>query len=107
MVTDEKDFEKHRRNPFFRHDDEVYDENNNLACYMVKMDRKKIKDSKPVHMGVAILQWSKVLFVRYVYPYVIWSIYGPYVIWLYFQFHVLVGRTSRRRSIQDLLRRYR
>ena len=29
--------------------------------------KKTITDSKPVHIGVAILQWSKLLFLRYMY----------------------------------------
>ena len=66
LVTDYKELDDYCRNPFYRHDKEVYDENNELACYLVKMDKKKITDSKPVHIGVAILQWSKVLFIRYV-----------------------------------------
>ena len=66
LVTDEEKLEKYWKSPFYRDNQEVYDENDELACYLVKMDKKKIKDNKPVHIGVAILQWSKVLFIRYV-----------------------------------------
>ena len=66
LVTEVQDLERLNNNPFFRCDKEVYDESNRLACYLVKMDKNKITDSKPVHIGVAILQWSKVLFIRYV-----------------------------------------
>ena len=77
MVTDHKDLDKYSCNPFFRHDSEVYNASDELACYIVKMDKKKIRDSKPVHMGVAILQWSKVLFIRYVY--MLYGQHGPYM----------------------------
>ena len=67
ILTDDADLEKKRKKPFYRNKKEVYDENDQLACYIVKMDKKNIKDSKPVHIGVAILQWSKVLFIRFMY----------------------------------------
>ena len=66
LVTDDKDLERYKRNPFYRTDKEVYDGNDALACYIVQMDKKKIKDSKPIHVGDAILQWSKLLFIKYV-----------------------------------------
>ena len=69
LVTEDKDLERYRKNPFYRTRKDVHDENDKLACYLVKMDKKKITDSKPVHIGVAILQWSKVLFIRYVLYY--------------------------------------
>ena len=31
------------------------------------MRKKRIWDDKPVHVGVAILQWSKLIFLRYLY----------------------------------------
>ena len=67
IVTEDKDLERRWRSPFFRNKKEVYDEDDQLACYLVSMDKKTIKDSKPVHIGVAILQWSKVLFIRFMY----------------------------------------
>ena len=66
LVTESDDLENDFRSPFFKDCVEVHDEADDLACYMVKMKKSKIYDSKPVHIGVAILQWSKVLFIRYV-----------------------------------------
>lgn len=66
MTNDDK-LEKLFKSPFFKDSTEVYDERDDLACYMVKMDKKKITDNKPVHIGVAILQWSKVLFIKFMY----------------------------------------
>ena len=31
------------------------------------MRKRKIHDDKPVHVAVAILQWSKILFLRFMY----------------------------------------
>ena len=67
IFTEDKDLEKRQKKPFYRTTKEVYDENDQLACYIVKMDKKNIKDSKPVHIGVSILQWSKVLFIKFMY----------------------------------------
>ena len=66
MVTDGDKLEKIIRSPFFNDFDEIYDETDDLAGYMVKSEKSKIRDAKPVHVGVAILQWSKVLFIRFV-----------------------------------------
>ena len=67
LVTDGDKLEKKLRSPFFKDSTEVYDETDDLAGYMVKMQKSKIDDSKPVHVGVAILQWSKVLFINFMY----------------------------------------
>ena len=66
LITDGDELEKELQSPFFKDCVEVYDEADDLACYMVKQRKKKITDAKPVHIGVAILQWSKLLFIRYV-----------------------------------------
>ena len=67
LVTDGDDLEKLLKSPFFKDSVEVLDEMDDFACYMVKMRKKKITDAKPVHIGVAILQWSKVLFIKFMY----------------------------------------
>ena len=67
LVTDADRLEKLMKSPYFKESVEVLDETDDLACYKVKMVKKTIKDSKPVHVGVAILQWSKVLFIRFMY----------------------------------------
>ena len=67
LVTDADRLEKLMKSPYFKESVEVLDETDDLACYKVKMNKKTIKDAKPVHIGVAILQWSKVLFIRFMY----------------------------------------
>ena len=44
---------------------EVYGEDGEIACWSVTESKREIRDSKPVHVGIAILQWSKLLFIRY------------------------------------------
>ena len=66
-MTDADRLEKLMKSPYFQDSVEILNEADDLACYKVKMKKKKIKDSKPVHIGVAILQWSKVLFIRFMY----------------------------------------
>ena len=67
LVTDSDELETLFKSPFYESNLEVYDEADNLTCYKVKMKKNKITDSKPVHIGVAILQWSKVLFIKFMY----------------------------------------
>ena len=45
---------------------EFYDEFKNLTAWEVKMKKRRIDDNKPVIFSVAILQHSKLLFMRYV-----------------------------------------
>ena len=44
---------------------DIIGEDGNTACYAITEHRRQIEDSKPVHLGVGILQWSKLLFLRY------------------------------------------
>ena len=71
MYTDLKDLYVDRRSPFWCNYDEVCDENDEVICYVSSSKKSKVVDNKPVHIGVAILQWSKLLFLRYVLLYVI------------------------------------
>ena len=50
ILTEDEDLEKKMKKPFYRSKKEVYDENDQLACYIVKMDKKTIKDSKNMFM---------------------------------------------------------
>ena len=58
------DVVKDEKSPFFKKMTEVYNENDDIACYLTNLIKAKVKDDKPVHIGVAILQWSKLLFLR-------------------------------------------
>ena len=48
---------------FFIHK-EFYDEFKNLTAWEVKMKKRRIDDDKPITFSVAILQHSKLLFMR-------------------------------------------
>ena len=52
------------RSPLCRQTVEIQDEAGEEAAIEVTMKKKKIKDNKPIHMGLAILQWSKYLFIE-------------------------------------------
>ena len=43
---------------------DLVDEYDEVAGYEVTMNKKKIVDTKPIHFSVAILQWSKLLFIE-------------------------------------------
>ena len=58
------DVVKDEKSPFFNKMSEVYDESDDIACYLTNLTKAVVKDDKPVHIGVAILQWSKLLFLR-------------------------------------------
>ena len=58
------DVVKDEKSPFFKKMTEVYNENDDIACYLTNLTKAVVKDDKPVHIGVAILQWSKLLFLR-------------------------------------------
>ena len=58
---------KDEKSPFFRQTYTVYDEDDNLSCYMGSLTKRKVTDDKPVHIGVSILQWSKYLFIDFMY----------------------------------------
>ena len=50
--------------PTFICDTEFITETGDLAATEVKRHKTKVVDDLPVHFGVCILQWSKVLFYR-------------------------------------------
>ena len=45
----------------------IYTEEGEASATEVTCEKKTISDSKPVHIGVAILQWSKLLFLRFMF----------------------------------------
>ena len=60
LIPDEK-------SPFCKKVNSVYDENDYNCCYLATFTKAKVTDSKPAHIGVSILQWSKYLFVDFMY----------------------------------------
>ena len=67
VTADPKKYEKHRRDARCINETELLSAHDDFCAYEVQMKRTKVTDSKPVHLGVAILQHSKLLFLRYKY----------------------------------------
>jgi len=64
LIYDEEKLNKLVRKPFFMSDMKLKNEAGELGAYEVISKKKKILNSKPHHVGVAILQYSKLLFLR-------------------------------------------
>ena len=64
VVQDEKKFLKLVEKPLFISEQEFTDENENLTAWEMKMKKRRVIDDKPVVFSVAILQHSKLLFMR-------------------------------------------
>ena len=62
--SDEK-VSKLMRKPTYIGVTSLVDEMDNECAMEVEMRKKKVIDSKPIHYNIAILQWSKLLFLRY------------------------------------------
>ena len=61
------DFEKLKgikRRPLYRKHEVLSNENEDFGVYEIISKQAKIKDNKPHQLGLAILQWSKLLFLR-------------------------------------------
>lgn len=54
------------RSPFYKHHSVLMTEDELWGVHEVIMDLSKVKDNKPVHVGVAILQHSKIMFLQFV-----------------------------------------
>ena len=63
-MTDDTKLEKCTRKPLFISAPALVNEEEDITGFEVLMKKKKIVDDKPVHFGAAILQWSKVIFMR-------------------------------------------
>ena len=50
--------------PFFIKEILMEDETEDWCASEIQMRKRSITDSKPVHFSTAILQWSKLLFLR-------------------------------------------
>ena len=67
VVFEESKANKLGRKAFFVNEKEFCDESGDVKGYEIKMRKRTIYDDKPVHVAVAILQWSKILFLRFMY----------------------------------------
>jgi len=61
---DEKKVEKYVAKPLFVSETELCDELGEVSAHEIIMNKRKIIDAKPVHVGVSILQHSKLLMLR-------------------------------------------
>ena len=52
------------KKPLFQKEVEITDEEDEVSAFEVNMLKKSIADNKPVHYSAAILQHSKLLFLR-------------------------------------------
>ena len=65
-INAEKKLTKNIRSPFYKHHSALPSEDCEFGLIEVVMDQKKVTDDKLVHVGVGILQESKLLFLRFV-----------------------------------------
>ena len=65
VLTEWSEVARIQRSAFCKNVHPVTGEDGEVACWQVTEAKKNINDSKPVHLGVAILQYSKLLFIRY------------------------------------------
>ena len=65
LLSDEKKLTKKIQSPLYRTDNFLSAENGD-GMIEVTMDSKRITDRKPVHIGVAILQYSKLMLLEFV-----------------------------------------
>ena len=64
LITDEDELIEKVQNRYFKETNQILDEDNQVACHLLKERKSKIEDNKPVHIGFCILAWSKLLFLR-------------------------------------------
>ena len=65
VVTQSDDqVSKLMRKPTFIGVTSLVDEEDDECAMEVEMRKKRVVDSKPIHYNIAILQWSKLLFLR-------------------------------------------
>ena len=65
LVQDHKRLAKKMKSPLYRRDNFLSTEADE-GIFEVTMDQKRIVDNKPVHMGIAILQYSKLMLLEFV-----------------------------------------
>ena len=64
LVTDTKKLYKQMAKPRFLTSTEILNEDGEPEAWEVAKKKKTIYDDKPVHFSLAILQYSKLLFLR-------------------------------------------
>ena len=64
IAHDQTQYKKLMAKALYVSDSVFVDENDTVTGYEVRMNKRVITDSKPVHVATAILQWSKILFIK-------------------------------------------
>ena len=67
ITTDEDQLMKHLSSPFFKNHTDLFVEDEDVNVYEITKTKKKIIDSKPVHVGSSILQEAKLLFMQFMF----------------------------------------
>ena len=65
-TSNQKAMKKHTESPFHRHDSFLPTESGEPSVREFNMDQRYIRDNKPVHAGVCILQHSKLMLLQFV-----------------------------------------
>ena len=76
IVGDSRRLQQLSKNPLFKSDVAMVKESGESDFIEIEMKPRKVIDDKPLAMGVAILQHSKLLFLRFVYE-VLWEFCEP------------------------------
>ena len=64
IILDEEKVRKHEAKPRFLTTAEIPDENGEPESWEISSKKKFVDDDKPVHFSLAILQYSKLLFLE-------------------------------------------
>ena len=64
VCMNDAEIQKLERSPLCKQKIELTDQEGEEIATEVVMKKKKIKDNKPITFGLAILQWSKLLFLE-------------------------------------------
>ena len=64
ILTDETKIEDKMKTPLYLSEKQIHNETGEVSATEVLSYQSTIKDRKPHHIGVSILQWSKLLFLR-------------------------------------------
>ena len=65
LVSDVKKLRKHYESPLFRRDHFLETEQG-PGLHEIISDQKRTIDRKPVHLGIAILQYSKLMLLKFI-----------------------------------------
>ena len=67
IVGDDRRLQRLSKNPLFQNDTAIVKEDGECDFIEIEMKPQKVVDDKPLVLGVAILQYAKLLFLRFVY----------------------------------------